>query len=1039
MEGERKFATVLFADVVRSTALAEQMDPEDWAAVMNGAFAFMNGAVSRFGGTVARLMGDAVLAFFGAPVAHEDDAERAVRAGLAMMESAAEYAATIRARHGVDFGLRVGINTGTTVVAFMGDEVKAEYTAMGDTANVAARLQSVAQAGTVLISGDTYRLVRGLFDVEDHGSVELKGKQEPVDTYRVLSVKAQPASRRGLEGLVSPLVGRGAELNRLRAAMRALSEGAGSVVAVVGEAGIGKSRLLAELRAEAAEAGMAWYEGKAISYGQALAYHPWWQLGREMLGAEETDTPADVRQRLSAFTERLSLPVEHLPLLQMLMAVETEMARGALADLDGDTLVRQIANAIIAALRGAIHEGGAPRPHVLVFDDLHWADGASLELLTQVASIAMSEPLLLACVLRPDRNAPSWSLLDRLKGSLSSAYVQIDLEPLDSARAGELLRNLLRIEDLPESVRALILKRSEGNPFFLEEVLRSLIDSGHVVRDNGHWRANREIVQITIPETLAGVLSGRIDRLPEPTKRVAQTASVLGRTFAYRALASVCRAAPPAERIENVDSHLGTLTYEELVRERARQPEREYTFKHALTQEAAYGLLLKKRRRELHVRAGNVLEELYPERVEELAPVLAHHFAEGGDAQRTATYSMRAADRALRLFALREGLDHYEQAYQALNGMADPPAEQLCDAILGWTWVKYKLHEYDAVIDRLRQSESIARARQDKLRLARTLSWIGTLHVLQGFPSRGADALVESNALAGELGDEHLIILPFFMTTEFLMDKQPRKAAQQLAEIIDMARRHNLPEIEGHALASKAVAHARLGEFDEADEYIRQALEAAPSGGHKVKEADVHIGVGLAYVTMGETAKGLEHTRIGLEMSERMNALECVCAAAYGLGLSKLEQKEMNDALTHFARSLKLADDTGWRGYVNRIQTGVARAEFANGDHAAVAALERTRQNAEKDNDHFTASIADLDLAADYAELGDTARARESLDRALAFFRAGEMKVYVARALEIAARLADTQQRPEDARAARAEATALRASFRKREPARPTT
>ncbi|MEJ2678787.1 MAG: adenylate/guanylate cyclase domain-containing protein, partial [Gemmatimonadota bacterium] len=835
VEGERKFATVLFADVIRSTALAEQLDPEDWAAVMNGAFGFMNGAVSRFGGTVARLMGDAVLAFFGAPVAHEDDAERAVRAGLAMVESAADYARTLKVRYDIDFGLRIGINTGTTVVAFMGDAVKAEYTAMGDTANVAARLQSVAQPGTVLISADTYRLVRALVDVEARGPVVLKGKQEPVETYQVLGLRAAPGPTRGVEGLASPLIGRDAELGRLREAMGRLKGASGAVVAVVGEAGIGKSRLMAELRNGADASEVGWYEGKAISYGQTLAYHPWWQLGREMIGALDTDTPADVRRRLEVFAERHGLPPEHLALMETMLAVETEGAREAVGNVDGDVLVQQIADAVIGALRAVMHEDGVARPLVLVFDDLHWADGPSLELVSQVATIVMSEPLLLVCMLRPDRKAPSWAMLDRLEGSLGGSYVRMDLKPLDADRSRELLANLLRIEDLAEATRGLILQRSEGNPFFLEEVLRSLIDSRLVVRENGHWRATREIASVSIPETLAGVLSSRIDRLPEPTKRVAQTASVLGRTFAYRALASVCRAAPPQERIENVDPHLGTLTYEELVRERAREPEREYTFKHALTQEAAYGLLLKKRRRELHARAGRVLEELYAERTEELAPVLAYHFAEGGDALRTGTYSIRAAERSLRLFALREGLDHYQRALDALEGSSDAPPLLLCDAILGWTWVKYKLHEYDSVIDQLRRAESLARAENDKLRLARTLSWIATMYMLMGFPSYGADALVESNALAVELGDDLLVILPFFMTTEFLMDKNPRKAAEQLAEVIALARQHNIPEIEGHALASKAIAHARLGEFDEAEEYIRQALEAAPSGGHKVK------------------------------------------------------------------------------------------------------------------------------------------------------------------------------------------------------------
>ena len=249
VEGERKFATVLFADVARSTAIAERLDAEDWAEIMNGAFGFMNGAVSRYGGTVSRLMGDAVLALFGAPIAHEDDAERAVRAGLDIQASAKAYAPTIKARYGVDFDLRVGINTGTAVLGFVGDAIRAEYTAMGDTANIAARLQSAAEPGSVLISADTQKLVAPLFEIRPHGRLDMKGKSEAVETFEVTGVKSVPGRVRGLEGLTSPVVGRDREMDVLRERFAAVLAGTGGVVAIVGEAGLGKSRLVSELRA----------------------------------------------------------------------------------------------------------------------------------------------------------------------------------------------------------------------------------------------------------------------------------------------------------------------------------------------------------------------------------------------------------------------------------------------------------------------------------------------------------------------------------------------------------------------------------------------------------------------------------------------------------------------------------------------------------------------------------------------------------------------------------------------------------------------
>src|SRR5688572_20029983 len=614
IEGERKFATILFADVARSTAIAEQLDPEDWALVMNGAFGFMNAAVSRFGGTVSRLMGDAVLALFGAPIAHEDDAERAVRAGLEIQEAGMAYARQVKAKHGVDFDLRVGINTGTAVLAFVGDAVKTEYTAMGDAANIAARLQSMAEPGTVLISAETYKLVHTLFDFRPRGHIEMRGKLAPVESYEVIGAKAVPGRARGLEGLESPLVGRDREIGILRDRLAGLEKGIGGVVAVIGEAGLGKSRLVAELRnlRDALPAGrIAWHEARALSYGMSIPYYPWRTLGRQIIGAMESDPAPVVREKLSAYVERLGLRASDIPFYETMLAVETEQSRITLSGLAGDAIVNGVAGSVVNAVKSAIRADGGMRPHVLVMEDLHWADSATLELLAQVATLSSFEPLLIVCVLRPDRRAPSWQLVDRLQASLGSAFERIDLEPLDASASRELLGNLLQIEDLPESIRAQILERSEGNPFYLEEVLRSLIDAGQVVKDGEHWRATSAIIDAKIPGTLAGVLSSRIDRLPEMTKRVAQTAAVIGRVFQHRVLETVCMAAPPAERIDHLEPHIAALSYEQLVRERARDPEREYIFKHALTCEAAYELLLRSRRKDLHARAGAALETLF--------------------------------------------------------------------------------------------------------------------------------------------------------------------------------------------------------------------------------------------------------------------------------------------------------------------------------------------------------------------------------------------------------------------------------------------
>ena len=545
-EGERKLVTVLFADVVGSTGMGESLDPEQVTDIMNGAFAFLNAAVVEYGGTVARLMGDAVLAFFGAPVAHEDDPERAVRAGLEIQQAAKEYAGEIKRDYGLDFNVRVGINTGLAVLDMVGDQIKTEYTAMGDTTNVAARMQTAATPGTVLISAETYRLVRNLFDFKPRGALEVKGKSAPVEAYEVVGLKETPGTMRGVEGLASPLIGRDAELQLLEEKLSALGAGRGSFVAALGEAGLGKSRLVAEARkAVAGESHpqTLWLEGRAISYGQAISYYPWRHVIRESIGARENDSPESVREKLrtTCTNNCCQMPGGDVPFLELMLAVETEESLKVLTGLSGDELVRYITEAV----RGHICTLAETQPTVLVFDDLHWADHASLDLLLNIADLVNSQRLLIICLLRPDKGAASWQFIEQAREKLGDHYSEISLEPLSAANSQELLGNLLHIEDLPDSVRNLILEKAEGNPFFVEEVIRSLIDSGHIIREDSHWRATHEIAGAAIPDTLAGVLSARIDRLPGDTKRVTQAASVVGRIFAERVLKTICETRRP--------------------------------------------------------------------------------------------------------------------------------------------------------------------------------------------------------------------------------------------------------------------------------------------------------------------------------------------------------------------------------------------------------------------------------------------------------------------------------------------------------------
>ncbi len=540
LSGERKVVTALFADVVGSTAMAEQMDAEDWTEMMNGAFDRISPAIYHYEGTIARLLGDAMLAFFGAPVAHEDDPARAVHAALEILAVTREYAALVKEKYGMTFAIRIGINTGPVVVGEVGSELKYEYTAMGDAINLAARLQTSAQPMSALVSQNTYRFVAPLFDFKDLGQIEVKGKAEPVQIYEATGVKSDPGKVRGLAGLTSPMVGRDAELAALLKRSDILSQGQGGVAVIIGEAGLGKSRLLLEWRKAASSHEIKWAHGRCLSYGQRLAYHLLIDLTRSLLGARPASMDAEVKLALTGLVNDLfgdSAP-EIYPYLAHMLSLELEgEALKQVQSLDPQVLQNHYREALARLLESL----SARQPLALVLDDIHWADPASVELLTHLLPLTGKSAILFCMLTRPDQETPGWRLVAEARKSFSERLVEVGLSPLAPEDSRQLVSNLLEIEALPGVVREAILKKSEGNPFFVEEVIRMLIDTGGIVSKDGHWEAGKSIESVEIPDNLQSLLLARIDRLPEESKRTLRIAAVIGRQFSVNVLEQVMR------------------------------------------------------------------------------------------------------------------------------------------------------------------------------------------------------------------------------------------------------------------------------------------------------------------------------------------------------------------------------------------------------------------------------------------------------------------------------------------------------------------
>ncbi len=642
IEGERKQVTVLFCDLVGSTSIAERLDPEEYHDLLEDYLEAVFPEIYRREGVVNQLAGDGLMALFGAPVAHEDAPWRAVRAALGMREALGPLAERLRAKHGIDLTLRIGINTGPVVVGPVGNDRKMDYSAIGDTTNMASRLQSLAPVGGILISEATYRLVRGFFDVEQVGPLEVRGKTEPVTAYLVTDWRGDVtrlgvAEERGL----TPFVGREAELDRLVDAFRRLGDGQAQVVAVVGDAGIGKSRLLYELKARLADDSVVFFEGSGTSMLQALPYHLFVMMLGRYFGLEwDEDVEASCDRVAKKFGASYEDIEREYPVLCRFLSLPLE----SLADQPADELRRQTFDAVA---RLVLRESES-HPVVMLVEDLHWADEPSRELLQDLVRRLAGSPVLIVLTHRPDA-VPHWTA--------PVAFSQIALRPLSDESTRAVVRAVAG--PLPRDVERVLVQKAGGSPFFAEELVRGLIEEGHLSPSpGGGHRLTRPLADVPIPGTIQEVIAARLDALSPPAKRVVQVAAVLGRQFSRKQLTQLL-----ADEGIDVERELHDLERRGLVHRKAVLSNDDLRFGESLTQEVAYEGLLLKQRRLLHERIGELLEHDL-ERNPEHAALLAHHYSRSDNHTKAIDALLRAAREAEEAPSYRVAADLYRRAWR---------------------------------------------------------------------------------------------------------------------------------------------------------------------------------------------------------------------------------------------------------------------------------------------------------------------------------------------------------------------------------------
>lgn len=904
MAGERRIVTMLFCDVQGSTAAAGQLDPEEWAEIINGAFEHLITPVYRYEGTVARLMGDGLLAFFGAPIAHEDDPQRAVLAGLDILQTIQSYQEAIQERWGLDLAVRVGINTGLVVVGTVGSDLRVEYTALGDAINLAARMEQTAQAGTVQIAEDTYRLIAPLFEFEDLGPIEVRGKKQPVQAYRVIAPKADPGRLRGIEGLDSPLVGRDAEMHALRGAIIDLRHGRGQIVSVVGEAGLGKSRLTAELHKSPtpiaeAKGDLQWIEGHSLSYETTTPYTPFIRLFNDCFHLNQEQSNPEKYERIVAnikatAPERVD---ELAPFIASLLEIPLSgMARERVDYLDPP----QLRTAVFKAVSEYLEKLATDRPLVVVIDDLHWVDPTSLELLEQLLPLTERTMLMFLVLFRPRRNEPSWHFHELAQREYAHRYKAIEIKPLDQNSSRELVTNLLHVDDLTPEVRSLILSKAEGNPFFVEEVIRSLLDARLIVRKNGHWHTTEEIKDIAVPDTLAAVLTTRLDKLDDFTKQVMQTASVIGRQFQYDTLADV-------DRISNgLEQALAELQRRELIREISRLPQRIYSFKHNLTQETAYRSLLLKNRRELHRLIGESYERREPDRVNDIA----RHFHEAREAVRAFPYFVEAGNRAAHAYSTAEAINNYETALESKDKIDDPVQvrrafEGLGTALTFANEIPRALETYNAMLD-------FGNSRGDiptQVSALNKLSYVNALRL--GQFQKAEELIVESERLARDKEDKaglsELGLIRCMMCTA-VADFDG--VVRYMDETVAIGRELAVKEQMAMGLAHIASSQLWMLQFDESWETMQEGLQLSREIEDREHESDLLVYTApLLHWRNGDFEAARESAEEGLEIANRIGSIPNISIGTRILGYIAHQKGDYEQAITFFKRYLQASQE----------------------------------------------------------------------------------------------------------------------------------
>jgi class 3 adenylate cyclase/tetratricopeptide (TPR) repeat protein len=959
LEGERKQLTVLFAEIDDSIELLADRDVEDAGKLLDPVLERMMDAVHHYEGTVNEVHGDGIMALFGAPIAHEDHALRACYAALRMQEAVKRYADEVRQSDETPLQIRVGISSGEVVVRSIGSDLRMDYSAIGRTTHLAARMEQLAAPGSIRLTAETLRLAEGFAEVNPLGPVAIKGLAEPVEVFELVGAGAartrlDAAARRGL----TRFVGRGTEMQQIRDALGRAGTGRGQVLAVVGEPGVGKSRLVWEVTLSSVIAGWRVLKAASVSYGKATSYLPVIDLLKSYFGVTERDGLQEIGEKVAGALERLdpSLRPALVPLLALLDVPVDDASWEALDP-------RQRRRRTLDGVRRVLLREAREQPLLLIFEDLHWIDGETQALLDGLVESLPAARLLFLANYRPEYSH-AW-------GS-KTYYRQLRIDTLPPENADELLAALLGTDAALAPLKSLLVERTEANPLFLEESVRALVETGALAGEQGAYRLTRPVEQLKLPATVQAILAARIDRLAPEAKRLLQAAAVIGKDVPIPLLLAI--ADVPEEEVR---AELTRLQAAEFLYEVRLFPDLEYTFKHALTHDVAYQSLLQDHRRLLHGRIVEAIELLFADRLPEWVDRLAHHAVRGAAWEKAFGYLQQAAAKAMTRSAYREAAEYFEQALDAARHLPQDRSllERQIDLRYDLRFALMQIRRIKSALDQLSEAYVLAQGLNDQRRLGRISGYMATCFRIMGEHSRAVECGLQALGIATALDDFSLkVVANHFLGEAYCRVADYPRAIQHLAWNVEHIRGDRLQEHFGRAELPSVLSRTWLvsaladqGEFAHGRVLADEGLRIAEASEQPLSLAAACSALGRLYIEEGQGEAAIPVLERGLHVAERSGLggwrITLICPLGYAYALAGQHEKAISllrDGLGEFvAMRGGNALFAGWLGEVY-LRTGRANDALKFATDALEAARRRGERGYEARARHILGDIAGL-------------------------------------------------------------------------------